>query len=607
MAEQRDIKYINREFSDFRTQLVEYAKQYFPDSYNDFSATAPGMMFIEMASYVGDVLSFYQDTQLQETFLQHAQNPQNLYTLAYMMGYRPKVTTASEVELEVTQEVDPISGGDTPDFDQALFISGGAVVGATDDNDTTFIIDSSIDFKFSSSYDPTEVTITTIDSGTNLPSVFQLKKKVKAYSGTVNTVTEAIGSAEKFKTIEIEDSNIIRILDITDSDGNVYHEVPFLGQDTIFEERNNESSYNELVKSTLQLTKVPRRFVTRFTSTGVLQIQFGAGIIDADDEAFLPDPTLLTKFGTQDAVNAIDIAYDPSNVLFTKTYGLAPSNTTLTIRYLTGGGVASNVPASTVTNKTSLGTITATDTSKESTLAFNNPKAATGGKDGDTVEELRQNALRSYAEQGRTVTVNDYTVRAMAMPSQFGAIAKAYVTRELLANSDRSVLDKNPLALSLYVLAYDVDGKLTTASSTLKDNLKKYLSQYMMITDALDIKDAFVVNVEVKYEILTLPNYASREVLTRCTEALKTYFKTAKRNINQPINLAELYTTLDKIKGVQTVKDIKIKNLAGGNYSGYAYDTEGATKDNIVYPSYDPCIFEIKYPDLDIKGRVTAI
>ena len=607
MAEQRDIKYINREFSDFRTQLVEYAKQYFPDSYNDFSATAPGMMFIEMASYVGDVLSFYQDTQLQETFLQHAQNPQNLYTMAYMMGYRPKVTTASEVELEVTQEVDPITGGDTPDFDQALFISGGAIVGATDTNDTNFIIDSSIDFKFSSSYDPTEVTITTIDSGTNLPSVFQLKKTVKAYSGTVNTKTEAIGSAEKFKTIEIEADDIIRVLDITDSDGNIYYEVPFLGQDTIFLEKNNQSSYNELVKSTVQLTKVPRRFVTRFTSTGILQIQFGSGIISADDEAFLPDPTLLTKFGSQDAVNAIDIAYDPSNVLFSRTYGLAPSNTTLTIRYLTGGGVGSNVPSNTITNKTSLGTITATDDSKVSTLAFNNPKAATGGKDGDTVEELRQNALRSFAEQGRTVTVDDYTVRALAMPSQFGAIAKAYVTRELLANSDRSVLDKNPLALSLYVLAYDVDGKLTTASNTLKENLRKYLSQYMMITDALDIKDAFVVNLEVKYEVLTLPNYASREVLTRCTQVLKDYFKTTKRNINQPINLSELYTALDKVKGVQTVKDIKIKNLAGGNYSGYAYDTEGATKDNIVYPSYDPCIFEVKFPDLDIKGRVTAI
>ena len=487
MAEQRDIKYINREFSDFKAQLVEYAKQYFPESYNDFSATAPGTMFIEMASYVGDVLSFYQDTQLQETFLQHAQNPQNLYTLAYMMGYRPKVTTASEVELEVTQQVDPISGGTTPNWAQALYISGGATIGAADDSDVTFQIDNSIDFNFSSSYDPTEVTITTIDSGTNLPSVFQLKKKVKAYAGTVNISTQAIKSATKFKTVELTDTNIIRVLDITDSDGSVYTEVPFLGQDTVFVEQNNKSTYNDLVKSSLQLQKVPRRFVTRFTSTGVMQIQFGAGVISADDEKFLPDPTLLTKFGSQDQVNAIDVAYDPSNVLFSRTYGLAPSNTTLTIRYLTGGGVSSNSPANTITNKTALGTITAVDTSKESTLAFNNITAATGGKDGDTVEELRQNALRSFAEQGRAVTEDDYTVRALAMPPQFGAIAKAYVTRELLANSDRSVLDKNPLALSLYTLAYDGNGKLTNASTALKQNLKTYLSQYMMVLSLIHI------------------------------------------------------------------------------------------------------------------------
>jgi len=607
MAEQRDIKYINREFSDFRSQLIEFSKQYFPDTYNDFSATSPGMMFIEMASYLGDVLSFYQDTQLQETFLQHAQNPQNLYTLAYMMGYRPRVTTASEVELEFTQLVDPVTGGEIPDYDQALFVSGGAIVGANDANDTTFIVDDAIDFSFSSSFDPTEITIETIDSGTNLPSQFKLKKTRKAYSATLNTKEVAIGSAERFKTITLEDENILRVLDITDSDGNIYHEVPYLAQDTIFVEQNNASSYNELVQSTLQLQRVPRRFISRFTSTGVMQIQFGSGITDARDEEFLPDPSNIEKYTTAYHVNKLDVAYDPSNVLFTRTYGLAPSNTTLTIRYLTGGGVSSNVPANSIINKTNLGTITATDTSKESTLAVNNPSAASGGKDGDTVDELRQNSLRSFSEQQRTVTADDYTVRALSMPTQFGAIAKAFVTREQLANSDRSVLDKNPLALSLYVLSYDVDGKLQNAPSTLKDNLKKYLSQYMMLTDALDIKDAFIVNIEVKYEVLTLPNYAAREVLTRCTEELKKYFATAKRNINQPINLSEVGTILDRVKGVQTVKNIVISNKAGGNYSQYAYDTEGATKDGVVYPSYDPCIFEVKYPDLDIKGRVTAI
>ena len=607
MAEQRDIKYINREFSDFKSQLIEFSKQYFPDTYNDFSTTSPGMMFIEMASYLGDVLSFYQDTQLQETFLQHAQNPENLYTLAYMMGYRPRVTTASEVELELTQLVDPIVGTQTPDFTQALFVSGGAIAGANDADGTTFIIDDAIDFSFSSSFDNTEITVDTIDEETNLPSQFKLKKTRRAYSGTVNTTSISISSAEKFKTFTIEDENIIRVLDVVDGDGNIWYEVPYLAQDTIFVEQTNTNTYSDLVQSTLNLQKVPRRFVTRFTSKGVLQLQFGAGVVDARDEEFLPDPTTIEKFTTAYHVNKLDVAYDPSNVLFTRTYGLAPSNTTLTVRYLTGGGVSSNVPSGTVINKTLFGTITATNTSKENTLAVNNTKAASGGKDGDTAEELRQNSLRSFSEQQRTVTANDYTVRALSMPTQFGAIAKAFVTREQLANSDRSVLDKNPLALSLYVLSYDVNGKLQNAPLSLKNNLKKYLTQYMMITDALDIKDAYIVNIEVKYEVLTLPNYAAREVLTRCTDELKKYFATANRNINQPINLSEVSTILDKVKGVQTVKNIKVFNKAGGNYSGFAYDTEGATKDGVVYPSYDPCIFEVKYPDLDIKGRVTAL
>ena len=284
MAEQRDIKYINREFSDFKSQLIEFSKQYFPDTYNDFSATSPGMMFIEMASYLGDVLSFYQDTQLQETFLQHAQNPENLYTLAYMMGYRPRVTTASEVDLELTQLVDPVLGSNIPDYNQALFISGGAIAGANDADSTTFIIDDAIDFSFSSSFDPTEVTIETIDSDTNLPSQFKLKKTRKAYSATINTTEFNITSAEKFQTITIEDEDIIRVLDIVDSDGNIWYEVPYLAQDTIFVEQTNTNTYNDLVQSTLQLQRVPRRFVSRFTSKGVLQVQFGAGVVDARDD-----------------------------------------------------------------------------------------------------------------------------------------------------------------------------------------------------------------------------------------------------------------------------------------------------------------------------------
>jgi hypothetical protein len=605
MAEQRDIKYVNREFSDFKGQLIEFAKSYFPDSYNDFNDAAPGMMFIEMAAYVGDVLSFYQDTQLQETFLQHAQNPSNLYSLAYMMGYRPRVTTASEVEITVSQQVSALSGSTyAPNWDQACKIQENSTVKSTAAGNTAFILQNSVDFTFSSSYDPTITSIATIDEDNN-PSEYTLKKKVKAISGVINTVQETFTTAEKFKTITIDDEQIIKVLDITDSDGNLWYEVPFLGQDTIFDEDTNNAVDNGLVPSLLKIKRVPRRFVTRFTSQGKMQIQFGAGVSVANDEEFLPDPTNIQTYGDKQHIEQIDRAFDPSNFLFTRTYGIAPSNTTLTIRYLTGGGVEANAPANSVT-EADVVTTTVTDSTYLTTLAFDNEKPAAGGKDGDTVEELRQNSLKSFSEQKRAVTTADYTVRALSLPPQFGSIAKVYVTKEFSQNR-ASMLETNPLALSMYVLAYDNNGKLITAPTSLKQNLKTYLTEYMMITDAIDIKDAFVVNIGVKFEVLTLPNYASRDVLLNCTNKLKEYFNTTRRNINQPINISNVFTVLDQVKGVQTVKSVRINNKAGGNYSQFAYDTEGATKGGVVYPSYDPCIFEVKYPDIDIEGRVTTV
>lgn len=603
MAETRDIKYINRNFDDFRSQLVEYAKAYFPDSYNDFSPSSPGMMFIEMAAYVGDVLSFYQDNQLQETFLQHAKNPSNLYALAYMMGYTPKVTTVAETILEVSQTVDAVGVDSKPDFDQAIIVAENSTVKSTSQGQPVYILSNKVDFNFSSSYDPTDITVKTLAGGQ--PSEFLLKKKAHAFSGTIKQVEETFSTSEKFATLTIDDENIVGVLDITDSDGNVWYEVPFLGQDTIFVDETNTNSDKSQAPNILKLKKVPRRFVTRFTSKGVLQVQFGAGINTEDDAEFLPNPVTTTYFPRQ-GVSRLDWAYDPSNFLFTKSYGLAPSNTTLTIRYIVGGGVESNAPANSITTIDAI-TTSAVDSSKVATLAFNNPQPALGGRDGDTVDEIRENSARSFAEQKRTVTLQDYSVRALTLPPRFGSVAKVYVTQDATTRSNESVLGDNRLALSLYVLAYDNNGHLTPASDTLKENLKTYLSEFIMLTDAVEIKDAFVVNIGVQFEIISRPNYQSREVLLNCTAALKDYFAKDKLTINQPINISSVYTALDKVKGVQTVKNVTITNKAGGRYSSFGYDTKGATKNNVLYPSYDPCCFEVKYPNQDIEGRVTTI
>tara|TARA_B110000879_G_scaffold140388_1_gene182845 strand:+ start:449 stop:2275 length:1827 start_codon:yes stop_codon:yes gene_type:complete len=608
MAEIRDIKYVAREFSDYKQELVEFAKNYFPDSYNDFSPTSPGMMFIEMAAYVGDILSFYQDTQLQETFLQYAKEPSNLYSMAYMMGYRPKVTNVSEVELTVSHNVGANPSTNSPNWNQALTVNANATVTSTSKGRSNFFIENKVDFNYSSSYDPTDVVISQITGG--VPSEFTLTKKVKAFSGTVKSIAQTYAAAEKFTTITIEDANIVGILDITDNsedEVNRWYEVPFLGQDSVFVPQTNISSDVDKVPNTILLQKVPKRFITRFNSKGQLIVQFGAGTVQGDDNTFTPDPTNV-GMGTLQGLSTLDKAFDPSNFLYTGTYGLAPSNRTLTIRYIVGGGIAANVPANTLTGYNA--TVTAVDNQYEPTLNFNNVQAATGGKDGDTIEEIRQNTLRSFSEQKRTVTLQDYTVRALSLDPKFGTIAKAFVTHDELSStksSTDSIIDSNPLALSMYVLAYNNDKHLITATKTLKDNLKTYMAYYMPLTDALNIKDAFVVNIGVNFDILVRPNFNSRDVLINCNSTLQDFFSITKWNINQPVNVSNLYSILDRVPGVQTVSKVEVVNKQGGNYSEYAYDIEGATRNNVVYPSYDTMIFELKYPNQDIKGRTTVL
>lgn len=617
MAEEREIKYVNRDFNDFRSQLIEYSKNYFPTTYNDFSATSPGMMFMEMAAYVGDVLSFYQDVQLQETFLNYAKDPKNLYSLAYMMGYRPKTTGVATADIEITQiiEADALNNS-LPNWSQAAIIPENLIITSTNASQTKFLIDSRIDFKYSSSYDPTSVTIHTLDNSVpKKPATYQLKKTVKAFSSEIVETSFAIDSTEQYKTLTIQDSNIVGVLDIYDGPGqtgNRWYEVPFLGQDTILDSNNPTGTYPH----TLSVVKAPRRFASRHLSTGYLQLQFGAGTNLSDDSVIIPDPTNVGLQGA-DGVTKFDKAYDPANFLYSKSYGIAPSaGTILYVRYLKGGGVTANVPANTIASPSASPAILANGDASRITseyLTFTNPKPASGGRDGDTVEELRENSLRAFNEQGRAVTLQDYAIRVLSLPPKYGSIAKAYVTQEQLTSTNvdmTSIQDYNPFALALYVLAYDNNKKLISANTQLKNNIKTYLADYIMISDSVNIKDAFVINIGVEYDVVINPNYSGRDIIFKCNNILKDYFKVEKWNINQPINLTQVHTLLDKVKGVQTVQRVAITNKqdsTGATYSPYAYDIIGATKSNVVYPSFDPCIFEVKYPDQDIKGRVTVL
>lgn len=612
----RDIRYINRDFNDFRNTLIQYSKTYFPDTYNDFTPESTGMLFMEMASYVGDVLSFYLDNQIQETFIQKARQTENLFNLAYMLGYTPKVTTAASTNIDFYQQVPAkLSGSVTvPDYDYALLIPENTQVTSNTNSNTQFLIEDAVDFTVSSSMDPTEVSVYQL-SGTT-PTYFLLKKTRKAISATVNSTSLTFNAAVRFDTRTINDTNIIGVLDVFDSEGNKWYEVPNLAQENVFDTiRNtntNDPNYidNSDAPYLLQLKQVQRRFVTRFKNTGSLELQFGAGNFGDTDEEIIPNPDNV-GLGLPFEKTKLTTAFSPLNFVFTNTYGIAPYNTTLTVRYLTGGGVESNVEAGALTivddtNVRFLNTNLANTSLANqifNSLATNNVLAANGGQDGDTIEEIRQNATGNFQNQLRTVTKEDYLIRALSMPSNLGVIAKAYAMPAKIAEYQPGEL---PTILDLYILSYDIDKKLRTASTTLKKNLKTYLSEYRMINDAIRIKDAFVVNIGVEFDIIVLPNSNNNEVLTRCINSLENYFDINQWQINQPILLPDLYVLLDKVEGVQTVKKVTIVNKAGEalGYSAYGYDVQGATINDVVYPSIDPMIFEIKFPNEDIKGRV---
>jgi hypothetical protein len=616
----RNITYTGRDFNSFRNDLINYSRTYFPDTYTDFSPDSTGMLFIEMASYIGDVLSFYLDNQIQETFIQYARQESNLFDLAYMLGYRPKVTTAAAATITLYQQIpstiDPATGATVPDFTYTLKIPSGFQISSNTNSSIKFITEDVCDFSISSSQDPTDVSIFSLSG--NEPYRYLLKKTRKAISATINSTTAAFTSPTKFTTLNINSSNIIGILDVFDSSGNEWYEVLNLAQDCVFTTQVN-ASYNDPnavqddAPNLLGLKQTQRRFTSRFLSSTTLQLGFGAGTVTDNDENLIPNPNNVGT-GLAFSKDKLTAAYSPLNFMFTDTYGIAPSNTILTVRYLTGGGLAANVGSGTLTtfNNSNIVFVNPGLASNAvadeifNSVAVTNINAADGGKGADTIEILRQNALGNFQSQLRTVTQQDYLIRALSMPANIGTIAKAHVQPTKVAEYQ---LGELPAILDMYVLSYDSAKKLRTASQSLKQNLKTYLSEYRMINDSIKIKDAYIINIACEFDIIVLPNFNNNDVVVKCINSLINYFNIDNWNINQPIMLKDISIILDRVEGVQTVVKVEVKNIAGASmgYSDYSYDLLAATNQGVIYPSIDPMIFELKYPQSDIVGRVVPL
>ena len=602
----KNISYINKTFGDFKSNLINYAKTYFPNSYNDFSDASPGNMFIEMASYVGDVMSFYVDTQVQENFLLYAKEKENLYALSYVLGYRPKAAYASSTQLDIYQLVPSINnlitGTTTPDISTYGLIIPTNTSVTSASTQTKFITTEEVDFT-----DSNNSEVTFVNS-----NFYLIKKTVKVISAEIKTTSFTFTTPEKFQNIVISDTNILQILDVIGDDSTQWYEVPYLAQSTIHNKIPNPNYSVDQIPYLLQLQQVPRRFVSRLLSNNNIQLEFGAGVSNISDSNILPTPDNIS-LGLVPGISNLENNYNKASTFFTREYGLAPSNITLQVRYLVGGGIQSNVPSNDLTsidatsayfkNGTPVNTALANQVLQS--IVSNNNTPANGGKDGDQIEEIRNNALYSYSSQLRAVTKTDYIVRALSLPSEYGSIAKVYLAQSIA--SSNSTTNSNPLALDLHILAYNSNKQLIAAAPNLKNNLITYINEYRMVTDAVNIKDAFYINIGINFDITTTVGFNNNEVISNCILSLQDYFNIDKWQINQPIILSDINSKLLQVKGVQSVAKVEIINKQdplGSTYSAYGYDIYAATKNNILYPSLDPSIFEIRYPNTDIQGRV---
>jgi hypothetical protein len=648
-ANTKDINYLNRDFASLRQQLIDFTKQYYPQSYKDFSESSPGQIFIDQAAYVGDVLSYYTDQQFFESFIQFAQDRRNIINGAKMLGYKPKVSSASSTDVDLFQLL-PAKRTENNEYspDERYCLILKPFTRLTSVSGVDFIVEESVDFSQDTKFSPREITVYNRDN-TGAPQFYLIKKTTKAYSGTLIVKQISVTEQTPFFSIKLNETNVLKVVSVTDSNNNSYYEVDYLAQDTIPIEIDNVplnnqtlSPYRSETPKILKYLRTEKRFVTTIDENNQTTIQFGANTENYDNTVIVPNPTNIGV--SLSNLKNLNISLDNTNVLKANSYGVSPSNTTLTISYIVGGGVNSNVNSGEINKIVAvsyLNDVTSLTDSEvillnniQNSLRVNNPDSSSGGDDAESDEEIRQNSILNFSAQNRMVTDDDFILRVYALPPQLGNIAKAYIesnlTREVQYNglingvvntSNNSTLDltplnpldrrkflqsNNPFTNNLYILGYDANKNLTQINPATLQNLVTYLQNYKILTDRINIVDGYIINIGVEFKISVFKGFNKSEVLNACIQSVKNFFDIDKWSFNQPINLSQINFEIMQNEGVQSVVDISVKNLTidDGNYSPVAYNITIATQNNIIYPSKDPSIFEIKYPDSDIKALV---
>jgi len=600
----RPRSYLNRDFDSFRAELVEYARTYFSDKITDFSENGMGGLFVEMASYVGDTMSYYLDHQFNELDIQTAVEPGNIERLVRMSGVKIQGAAPATATVDFYIEVDSILKNTSyiPDVTKMPVVKMGTLISSK--NGVMFELLEDLNYTKTDSEGNViaEYETRSTDSSGN-PLTFSVKLTGVCQSGITSSQSFVIpDSLHPFRTITLSSPNVVEIIHVSDSNGNTYYQVDALTQDVVYKRVVNIDEDNDLVPENIELLPAPYRFIsTTSRQTGMTSLRFGGGSADTFDNDIIPDPSevALPLYGSKMTFSRFTI--DPNALLETRTLGISPRNTTITVRYRAGGGLSHNVSAnqiqtvSTLLTEFSSTTSASVVTSVRSSMEVDNPNPASGGEAAMTLNELRATALAFRNSQSRIVTKSDLIARIYTMPSNFGRVFRIGIRSN----------PNNPLATELSILSRSSDGRLIISPDSLKENLRLYVNEFRLISDAIDIIDAQVFNMKIEYGVVVDTVSNKNLTIQSINSSIKEYMSIENFQIDQPIMTSDLINLIINASGVISLVDFSVSNMVGEidgrEYSTSSFSVASSTDRGMIYaPSGG--IFEVKYPDDDIVG-----
>tara|TARA_Y100000034_G_scaffold29766_1_gene36267 strand:- start:2842 stop:4647 length:1806 start_codon:yes stop_codon:yes gene_type:complete len=589
------IDYTSRDFDSIKTSLVNYTKRYYSDSFKDFNEASFGALVLDSVSYIGDILSFYLDYQVNESFLDTAIEYDNVVRIARQLGwkYTDASTSTGTVQIYVTI---PADSSGAPDSSYYPTLRAGSQFTSIDGK--LFSLTEDVYF----GADGNEVIILVVDSTTNVPTHFAVKATGTVISGRIQRETSAIGTFQKFLQVSLASPNVSEIISVFDSEGHEYFEVSHLAQELIYKALRNNNADKSSVPSILKAIPATRRFVLEKTPNSAL-LQFGYGSDNELTNESVLDPSKITlQLHGRDYTSATE--FDPTNLTSTDKFGVAPSNTTLTIQYRVNDPGDVNVASKSLTGVTTpiiefenQGSLDFVKRGAVATsLEVNNDEPILGDVSLPSAEELKQRVFSYYATQNRAVTIEDYQAIVYAMPPSFGAVKRCSIQRDF---------DSFKRNLNLYVISENSEGFLTTTNSTIKENLKTWLGQYKIINDTIDILDAYVVNFGIEFIIVA--DYAENKyaALSGANARLRNFFANSRYDIGESLFITDIYKQLQKAPHVIDVIDVKIVPKVGGIYSQANFSFENhLSNDGRYITANRTSIFEIKYPNNDVQGSI---